>query len=102
MLLLLFAASRVSAAGLSFSDVLYQKFARPSKSSKAGSVGIAAVNKPRDAQEEDFVAVSADAYLADYSGVEEKEICLMEITRRACAITTTGAATTGAGSEMWT
>lgn len=97
-LLLLLAAAFVAkayATGPNFNDILHKQYAFSGRSSSKSSVTIAAVKTP--AAEE---SISTEAYAYDYGGVEEKEICLQEITRRNCVYTAPAAAATG--SEMFT
>lgn len=78
----------------SFNDVL-GLYGRSTK--KAGSVSVASVDSPAD----DIAGTQAS--YDDY-GVEEKEICLTEVARRACSGPAPTAPGNGplAGSEIWT
>lgn len=91
-------AAEKAAYQRSFNEVM-GLYGRSSK--KAGSVSVASVDSP-----EDDIAATQASY--DDYGVEEKEICLTEIARRACANggpnpdADTGAAGPVQGSEIWT
>jgi hypothetical protein len=98
VILLLFGAAfaaDIAAARPSFNDQLFGRFSGSIKS--RASVSVAAVGS----QGADYIGAST--YSDDYYGVEEKEICLQEVARRACTTETTP---TGVGipgqSELWT
>jgi hypothetical protein len=96
LLLLLGAAfaADVAAARPSFNEYLFGRFSGPKKSSRA-SVSVAAVSS----QDADYGSASTYAY--DDYGVEEKEICLQEVARRACMVE--GGNVAGpTNSEIWT
>jgi hypothetical protein len=77
----------------SFNEVM-GLYGRSSK--QAASVSVASVDSPSD----DIAATQAS--YDDY-GVEEKEICLTEIARRACSATADGTVNgPAAGSSIWT
>lgn len=87
-------AAHVAAARPSFNDHLLGRFSGSKKSSSRASVSVAAV----DAQDADYVSASTNAY--DDYGIEEKEICLQEVARRACTSTAPGA--DPGVNEIWT
>jgi hypothetical protein len=90
-----FAADQ-AASQPSFNEVM-GLYGRSTK--KAGSVSVASVDSPAD----DIASIQAS--YGDY-GVEEKEICLTEIARRACSGPPVADPPVGdgplAGSELWT
>jgi hypothetical protein len=81
-------AAEVARARPSFNDLLFGQYAIKKRSS---SVSVAAVGS----QDADYLSASTYGY--DDYGIEEKEICLQEVARRACV-----AAGAPGASEIWT